>query len=191
MRLRNSVDTYGAVPRTLHWLTVILVALAWGLGTFEDVLPKGPARAAGLFVHISAGLAILSVLVVRLVWRLGDPPPLHEPTALGVWLDRAGRLVHIALYALLVAAPVTGIVLQFARGNALPLLGLAEIPSPWGADRAFAGSVKDVHEILAHTLVALAGLHAAAALVHHWVLHDRTLMRMLPRASGGQQNARM
>ena len=129
---------------------------------------------------ISAGVAILAVLVARLLWRLADPPPLPEPTVLGVWLDWAGRLAHYALYALLIAAPVAGIVVQFARGDALPLFGLFEVPSPWAADRAFARSVKDVHEVLANALVILASFHAAAALVHHWVFRDRTLVRMLP-----------
>jgi cytochrome b561 len=150
------------------------------LGTFDDALPKGSARAAGLFVHISAGVAILAVLAVRLLWRLADPPPPAEATVLGVWLDRAGQLTHYALYALLIAAPVAGIVLQFARGDALPLFGLSEIPSPWIADRAFARSVKEVHEVLANALAIAACLHAAAALVHHWVFRDRTLVRMLP-----------
>ena len=180
MRFRNSPDGYGAIPQTLHWLTVGLVVLAWVLGTFDDALPKGAARTTGLFVHISAGLAILAVLVARLLWRLADPPPSPEPSVLGVWLARAGQFAHYALYALLIAAPVAGIVLQFARGDALPLFGLSEIPSPWPADRAFARSVKEAHEVLANALVILACLHAAAALVHHWVFRDRTLVRMLP-----------
>ena len=182
MRFRNSAEGYGAIPQSLHWFTVILVAIAWALGTFDDVLPKGPARAAGLFVHILAGLAILAALVARVLWRMVDPPPPSESTKLGVWVDRAGQLAHYALYALLIAVPIAGIVLQFARGDALPLFGLAEIPSPWVADRAYARSVKEVHEVLANALVILAAFHAAAALVHHWVFRDRTLVRMLPGA---------
>jgi len=180
MRFRNSADGYGAIPQSLHWFTVALVAIAWALGTFDDLLPKGPARAAGLFVHIFAGLAILAALVARVLWRMVDPPPPSEPTMLGVWVDRAGQLAHYALYALLVAVPIAGIVLQFARGDALPLFGLSEIPSPWVADRAYARSVKEIHEVLANALVILAALHAVAALVHHWVFRDRTLVRMLP-----------
>ena len=97
-------------------------------------------------------------------------------------MDPAARIAHYTLYALLVAAPVAGIVLQFARGDALPLFGLAEIASPWLKDRAFARSVKEVHEILSHALVILAAFHAAAALIHHWIFRDRTLVRMLPRS---------
>jgi len=180
MRLRNSADGYGLVPQVLHWLTVGLVLAAWILGSLDDELPKGAARGIGLLVHESAGLAILAILVLRLLWRIADPPPPPEPTVLGEWLDRAGRLAHYALYALLIAAPVAGIVLQFARGEPLQLFGLAEITSPWSANRAFARTVKEVHEVLANGLVIFAGFHAAAALVHHWVFRDRTLVRMLP-----------
>jgi cytochrome b561 len=183
MRLRSSVEGYGALSQMMHWITVVLVILAWLLGQFDDVFPKGAARAAGLFVHISAGLAVIGILVMRLFWRFADPPPPIEHTILGAWLDRAGQLAHYLLYALLVAVPISGIVLQFARGDALPLFGLAEIASPWVRDRAFARSVKEIHEVTANALIVLAALHAAAALLHHWVLRDRTLVRMLPRRS--------
>jgi cytochrome b561 len=180
MKLRNSSQGYGAIAQCAHWSTVILVLVAWALGTFDDALPKGAARAAGLFIHISAGLLILAALTVRLLWRAVDPPPPSEPTIFGAWADRAGRLAHYALYALLVLVPVSGIVLQFARGDSLPLFGIAEIATSWTRDRAFAHSIKEVHETLANALVLLAVLHAGAAMIHHWILRDRTLARMLP-----------
>ena len=187
MQLFNSTKDYGAIPQALHWLTVILVALAWALGTFDDALPKGGPRDSGLFVHISAGIAILSLLVARVAWRAVDPAPPPEATEFGAWMgkwmDHAARIAHFSLYVLLVAVPVVGVVLQFARGDALPLFGLSEIPSPWLKDRAFAHNVKEVHEILAHALVVLAAFHAAAALIHHWVFRDRTLVRMLPHSN--------
>ena len=183
MQVFNSSQRYGAVVQFLHWSTAVFVVIAWLLGTFGDDLPKGVARNAGLFIHISAGLAILAVVAVRILWRLIDPPPQPEATPFGVWLDRAGRFAHVALYVLLVAVPVIGIVTQFARGQPLPLFGLAEIASPWPADRAFAHSVKEVHEFLANALAAVAAVHAGAALLHHWVFRDRTLKRMLPGAA--------
>ncbi len=149
-------------------------------GQFDDIFPKGAARTASLFVHITAGLAVIGLLIMRLLWRLVDSPPPIEQTAFGVWLDRAGRLVHYVLYTLLIAAPISGIVLQFAHGDSLPLFGLTEIASPWAADRAFARSVKEVHEVMANALVILAAFHAVTALLHHWVFRDRTLVRMLP-----------
>jgi cytochrome b561 len=181
MQFRNSQDHYGLVALSFHWLTVALVIVAWMLGTFDDVFPRGAARATGLFVHITAGVAILMLLLGRAAWRVGDPPPPVEPSVLGAWGERAGQVAHYALYVLLAAVSIAGIVVQFARGNALPVFGLFKIASPWAADRAFARSVKEIHEVLANTLVMLAVLHAAAALAHHWVFRDRTLARMLPR----------
>jgi cytochrome b561 len=180
MRYRNSPHGYGAIPQFLHWMTAGLVLIAWATGTFDDALPKGAARAAGTFIHVTAGLTILIALILRLLWRAADPPPPTEPTVLGKWLDRAGALAHYALYALLIGVVVAGIVLQFARGNALSVFGLFEIPSPWPANRAFSRSVKDIHELFANGLMFLAGFHAIAALVHHWLFRDRTLVRMLP-----------
>jgi cytochrome b561 len=186
--MTNPIHRYGLAPRFLHWLTVILVIVAWTLGTFGDDLPKGAARDAGLFVHISAGLVILIALIMRLAWRAVEPPPPVESNEFGRWLgafaDPAARLAHYTLYALLIAVPIAGIVAQFARGNALPLFGIAEIASPWLRDRAFAHSVTEIHEILANALVIVAIFHAAAALVHHFVFRDNTLFRMLPGDKG-------
>ncbi len=180
MLIYNSSKGYGAIPQAIHWLTVILVVVAWILGLFGDDLPKGAPRAAGWLVHVYAGLAVITLLVVRLAWNLFNPPPSAGPTTLGIWSVRLGRAAHYLLYALLIAVPVAGIVLQFARGDPIPIFGLAEIASPWVKDRAFSGNVKEVHEVLAHTLVIVAGFHAAAALFHHLVLRDRTLAKMLP-----------
>jgi cytochrome b561 len=182
VRWRNSAEGFGAVPQMTHWITVALVILAWFLGQFDDIFPKGMARAAALFVHISAGLLVIGILMLRLLWRLVDPPPPIERTVLGAWVDRAAILTHYALYALLVAVPISGITLQFARGNPLPIFALTEIASPWAADRIFARSVKEIHEVAAYALIIVATFHAAAALFHHWILRDRTLARMLPRA---------
>lgn len=175
---------YGPVAKTLHWATVAFVIVAWTLGTFGDELSKGPARDSGLLVHIWIGLAILVIAFVRIPWRIANPPPKAPPTEFGKWLvewtDPVSRVMHYVLYGLLVLVPVFGIALQFARGDSLPLFGLAEIPSPWLADKAFAHSVKEVHEVLANLLVILAAFHMAAALLHHIVFDDNTLRRMLP-----------
>jgi cytochrome b561 len=150
MQLRNSTRGYGAVSLSLHWLTVGLVVVAWLLGTFGDELPRGATRSAGLLVHIWAGLAILILVALRINWRLFDPPPPFEASWFGQWLDLAARLTHLALYGLLIAVPVVGVLVQFARGDALPIFGIVDIASPWVRDRAFAKSLKEVHETLAN-----------------------------------------
>ena len=183
MQVRNSSVRYGAVAKVFHWLTVALVIVGWLLGQFGDDLPR-EMHGAALFTHISAGMTVLLLLVARLGWRFLDPPPPPEKTAFGGFAEIGARVVHVALYALLVALPVMGVLVQFARGNALPAFGLFEVASPWVRDRAFARSLLGIHELLANTLVIIAALHGAAALVHHFVLGDRTLRRMLPGTAG-------
>jgi cytochrome b561 len=162
----NSASQYGAVAVAVHWLTVALVGLAWLLGNFGDDLPRGAPRSISRFIHISAGLAILGLLVLRIQWRVfGRPPPL-ETTPLGSWLSVAAKLTHLALYALLTMTPLVGIV-QFARGDALPIFGIVEIASPWIRDRAFAGAINKIHQTLANVPMIAAALHAAAALAHY------------------------
>ncbi len=180
MHIRNSSEGYGAIPMGLHWATVALVLAAWLLGQFGDALPRGAARDTGLFVHISLGLAVVALVVARLFWRLSDPPPAPEQSPFGALGEWAAKAVHYVIYVLLIAIPVAGIAAQFARGHALPVFGLFEIASPWAADRTFAHNVTEVHETLANALMVLVGLHAAAALAHHYILRDRTMLRMLP-----------
>jgi cytochrome b561 len=180
MRLRNSTQAYGIIAMTLHWVVAALVVIAWLLGTFGDEFPKGSARSAALSVHISTGLALVALMIIRLLWRIGDPPPRPETTKLGRWADWAGVAMHYALYVLIAGVIVLGIAAQFARGDALPIFGWFEIGSPWAADRQFAHTVKEIHEATANALMILVAIHAAAALFHHWILRDRTLLRMLP-----------
>ncbi|HLZ01054.1 MAG TPA: cytochrome b [Bradyrhizobium sp.] len=177
-------DDYGPVAKTLHWITVLLVVIAWTLGMFGEEFSEESAQQSGLLTHIWIGLAILVIAVVRIPWRIANPPPKIVHTEFGRWLvewtDPASRLMHYLLYGLLVVVPAFGISLQFAQGHSLPLFGLSEIPSPWLADKAFAHSIKEVHEVLANVLVIQAVFHMTAALVHHFVFGDNTLRRMLP-----------
>jgi len=182
MQVRNSPAQYGAVPKAFHWATVLLVIAGWLLGQFGDDLPHG-MHAVGLVVHISIGMAIFALLVARLIWRFVDPPPPAEKTALGTIGELGAKVVHFAIYALLLAIPTMGILVQFARGHALPIFGIFEIASPWVRDREFSRSMLGLHEFLANTLMLLALVHAGAALTHHFVLRDRTLHRMLPGAA--------
>ncbi len=69
MQLANSQARYGIVPQTIHWLTALFVVMAWLLGQFGDDLPEGAARARGLFTHMTLGLWVIALLLVRVAWR--------------------------------------------------------------------------------------------------------------------------
>jgi cytochrome b561 len=182
MQLANSKTGYGAVPQALHWLTATCVIVAWLLGQFHAVFPKGPPLALALWTHFTLGECVMLFLVARLIWRIADPPPPFLPTPFRRLLEIVSRVSHYTLYVLLVVVPFVGIIAQLKRGNTLPVFGL-EIASPWPADRATARTILGVHYYLANTLLILAGFHAAVALTHHYVFRDRTLARMLPGAT--------
>lgn len=177
----SDLASYGAGTRALHWSSALCVVLAWLLGVLGDELPRG-LRPGALFSHITLGLAVVLLALARLAWRLADRPPGALPAP--AWMGWTAGAMHGLLYGLMIAVPLVGIVLQFARGQALPLFGLGEIASPWPRDRTLARSEKEVHELLAHLTLLLASLHAAAALIHHLVLRDSTLRRMLPSRRG-------
>ncbi len=186
--MQNTPDGYGAVAKALHWLSAILILGGWLLGQTLDLFPKTMEEGLKL-AHMWSGLGVLTLLAARLAWRRSGPQPDPIPSALDPWLARAAAVGHLALYALLLAVPVAGIVLSFARGEPVSLFGLFEIASPWARDRAFARSAREVHELLANAIMFVAALHAAAALMHHYLLGDATLRRMLPRAFQGKGTA--
>jgi cytochrome b561 len=182
MQLANSPSRYGALPQLIHWLTALFVIAGWLLGTFMDDIPKGPPRAFGLLTHMTLGQCVFAFVIVRLIWRYTNPPPPPEQTRYGKLLEIGATLSHYALYALLLAVPILGVVVQLKRSNPLPIFGFGEFASPWPADRATARTILGIHEFCADALLILAGAHAVAALVHHYAFRDRTLVRMLPGA---------
>jgi len=177
MLIYNSSKGYGAIPQAVHWLTVILVAVASFRRRFAQ---RCATWCRAICTHIRRTRCYYAACRSRGL-ESGRPTATRRT-------DNAWRLVRPfgegdSLPALCSAdaVPVAGVVLQFARGDAIPVFGLVEIASPWLKDRAFSKNVEEVHEVLAHTLMVVAGFHVAAALIHHWVLRDRTLRRMLPR----------
>ena len=178
MSMRNTEAGYGTPARFLHWASALAVVSAFALGQLGEEFGK-TNEAALVFAHIQAGFAVLAMLAIRLIWRHLDPPPAAIPAPLGRWSARAATLGHWALYALLLAVPLAGLATLFARGQPLNVAGLIEFASPWLRDRAFARTTKEIHEILSNALMALAALHALAALAHHYVWKDATLRRML------------
>lgn len=181
MRWRNSQQDFGGIARAAHWASALFVLFAWLLGTFRGYFPRGEARDDSVAIHMALGLGVLTLVVFRLIWRALDPPPPAIVNArFDPWLGLAAKAGHVLLYALLIVTPILGIVLQFSRGLPLPVFGIFAIPTPWAFDRDFFSEIIGWHQLAANTLGVVAILHAAAALIHHWLLRDRTLARMAP-----------
>lgn len=176
--------TYASSQKAIHWTVFLLVIGLYGLTYVVDLFPRGdPSRDLVWWFHISFGLLLFVLVILRAGLRLtrGAPGLPSEMTQLERWM---AKLTHLALYALLVAIPVLGILLTWYRGDALSFFGLFTIPAPFSPDRTTAGIIKELHSLCANLILILAGLHAVAALWHHFIRRDDILKRMLPGTLG-------
>ena len=181
MRLLNDRRSYGAAAIALHWLSAAVIAGMFGLGYWMVDLDYYSAwynRAPD--IHKSVGILFIFVYLVRVVLRLATPAPApaRDP---GGWDAIASRVVHRLFYVLIACLVCAGYLISTADGRPVSVFGWFEVPAtitsiPDQEDRA-----GEIHWYLALTIVILAGLHAAAALKHHFVDRDETLSRMLGR----------
>lgn len=168
---------YDAVAITLHWLTVFLVLANLGLALLWEDQAR-PVRHLMQAVHMSFGALLTVVVLTRIVWRL--IPGHQTPPAAAGWMELASKLVHYLLYALLIASAMLGFTLRWSGDEDMVVFGLL-IPPPFPPfPRPVHHLVGEAHEWIGWSIVVLAGVHAAAALYHHYVLKDRVLGRMLP-----------
>ncbi len=174
--LRNTATRYGYAGQLLHWLVVagIIASYFTAEGSESD-------NDALMALHRSLGVTILALAVLRVAWRLLDRSP-DFPAAMARWQRTAARGAHAILYALLFALPLTGWLLSSVEGDPVVLFGWLTLPPlPSGADEDL---LEEVHEALFNVLLAVAVLHAAAALKHHFWDRDGVLRSMLPGRGG-------
>jgi cytochrome b561 len=170
---------YGSVAQGFHWLTAILVAMAY------LVSPGGSEQrvysiASDLMrhTHETTGILIFAIVLARILWRTIDAAP--EAPPMEAWMKFSAKLIHFALYALLVALPLTAIVGAWLEGHPLTLLGAGDFGPMLPQSHDVGQAVSYVHTILGNVIIWAAGLHAVAALFHHFVLRDNVLTSMLP-----------
>ena len=175
--LMNSHEQYGVITRLLHWIVFILVAGMLLGGVLLTILPAGSLRSVVVSGHKSAGAAILFLMLMRLAWRSFNPNP--QPLGANPLVNYLAHLLHIMLYILLILQPLSGILMSQAYGYPVTVFGLFTLPPLIWQSPSWGSFFGDVHAVNARILVIAIGLHAAAALKHHYLDGDRTLLRML------------
>lgn len=158
----------------LHWITVGLIVVLWSLGMTADSFPRGPLRGAAWSVHVVLGFAVAFVLITRIAWRAQYGRAL--PPADAGALHMIAKTTHYTLYVLLAVVTITGIANASYRGTSL--FGIWSVPRFGAGVAATRRSINEWHELAANLMMLVALLHAAAALVHHYVWRDRLLDRM-------------
>jgi len=176
MIMRNTVTGYGLVSRLLHWLMALAIVAMFGLGIWMVGLDYyNPYYHSAPDLHKAVGILLLIALAVRFGWRLANVKPSNR--SLTRLEQVASEVVHWGFYPLLLALMVSGYLMSTADGRPIDVFGLFSVPSP-GENKGLEDAAGLAHEILAYVVMALATLHAAAALKHHVVDRDHTLARM-------------
>ena len=179
--LRNTKDAYGLVTLTLHWTVAPVVIGLFLLGLWMvDLDYYDPWRKAAPEIHKAVGVLLFSTLILRVMWRWISPPP-QPLQSQPAWQRRAATTTHALLYLLLFAVMTAGYLISTADGRSIDVFGWFEVPATVSGLSDQADVAGDVHFALAVALISLAGIHALAALKHHFFDRDRTLWRMLGR----------
>jgi superoxide oxidase len=179
MGWRNSNERYGSLSIGLHWIMLALIAAVYALMELRGIFPRGSeGRDTMKALHYMLGLSVLFLALLRLALAVSSPSPRIRPDPPAVQKAIA-KLMHGALYALMIGMPVLGWLILSSEGDQIPFFGL-HLPALIGPNEAFKEPLEEIHETFGNVGYFLIGLHAAAALFHHHFVHDDTLKRMLP-----------
>jgi cytochrome b561 len=179
----NDPTRYTRTAVALHWLLALAIVCTFTLGVYMHELPESTGRDRLYHWHRSAGVSILALSALRLLWRLAHRPP--TDVAMPAWQTRAAHIVHRLLYLLFFAVPLSGWAHSSAGGHSVMLFSAWALPDFVPVHKGLAGALKEVHEVLASLLGLLVIGHVAAALKHHWFDRDGLLARMAWRRPTG------
>ncbi|MFM0140775.1 cytochrome b [Caballeronia grimmiae] len=169
--------SYDAVSIALHWLTVVLVLLQFALSQIWGFTPR-PTRHLLIVAHMSFGILLSAVILVRILWRVSAR---HQaPVASAGRVELAAKAVHYLLYALLVSEAVLGFVLRWSGNESMSFFGFEIAPPFAPLTKAAHHNIGQAHEFIGWGIIVTAAAHAGAALFHHFIVRDAVLLRMLP-----------
>ncbi|ORM65490.1 cytochrome B [Pantoea rodasii] len=175
---------YDAFSLTLHWITAFSVIFLFASAHIWEQLEKGTPLRKGLQAwHISFGILLAVVMVVRPLWRLYSQRQTHlamAPAENSTSMRIMAHAVHGLLYLLLFTQVALGFLFRWSQQEPFSFFGLFDVPAFIHVDTALRHTLAGLHNNVAWALIILAGAHALAALFHHYVLRDNVLRRMLP-----------
>jgi cytochrome b561 len=186
MKQLQTTTHYDPLSRAFHWLTAIVVTIAFVLGPehFGRLMRDGldPATRSDIVWHESLGATVFLLTLLRLVWVAVRPAaPRFEMAA---WMHGLSKLAHLALWVLMLALPISAMLALGSEAHPLTLLGgvrVDQMPMIANSPLAKLADWGELHGLLGDAIMALAGLHAVAAIYHHVALKDGVLASMLPK----------
>jgi len=172
---------YTRTAISLHWLVALGLFGAFGLGLYMTDLPLSPYKLKLYSWHKWAGVSLFLLVLFRLGWRLGHPPP-PLPMSMPAILRVIAHLTHALLYVLMIAIPLSGWLMSSAKGFQTVWFGLLPLPDLVAKNAELGDQLQWLHMTLNYALAALVLAHIGAALKHRFIDRDDILSRMLPSA---------
>lgn len=170
---------YNRTAVLLHWLIAAFIVATFALGVvMVDIPGLTPTKLKYFSWHKWLGVTVLALVALRLLWRLWKRPP--SPVPMPVWQQRASQVVHLLLYLLMFAVPLSGYFYSLAAGVPVVYFGVLPLPELIGPDPALKASLKNLHLFLVYTMLAFVIIHVLAVLKHQLLDRDGLLRRMLP-----------
>jgi cytochrome b561 len=177
MALGNSYNEYGSLAKWLHWLVAIGIFALLYLGLEQSDMERGADRDAIRALHGSIALLGLTLMTVRIAWRIVNEVPAH-PEGMPGWQRAAATLVHWGIYISVYAQLFAGTLIVATGGKPLPFFGLFSIPLPVAENRDNHEFWEEVHEFNWKIIAVLLVLHVLAALYNHFIAKNDVLKRM-------------
>lgn len=187
MPLRSTEQGWGALVRAFHWLIALLIVAQGAIGLTMVQMGLTPAKVRVFALHKSIGMTILALVLLRIAWRLTEKRP-ADPPAMPGWQRRAAHALHLALYVLILAIPLSGWWFNSTANAPLVWFDWFKLPSLTGGfDPVWKPRALLLHQTLFWILAGLLVVHVGAALWHHFRERDEVLRRMIagPRRQGG------
>ncbi len=169
---------YGTTAKTFHWVIVALIAVQLPLGWLMPDIRRGMSPGSAMSLHISIGITILILIVLRFLWRLTHP--VAPESYLPAWHRVSSEGVHWLLYLVVLLTTLTGWMFESARGWSISLYGVLPLPRLVEEGSPTGRAIGELHSTMVWVLVTLVAIHVLAALVHLFVYKDRVMHRMLP-----------
>jgi cytochrome b561 len=165
----NSAAAFGLVSRYAHWIIAVLILALIPMGMFMSILPaNSPDRGSFVAAHQTMGLLVLIFVVLRMAWLLRSPPAAFS-SDLKLWERRLGHAVHVTLYGLILAFPLTGLFEMMCRGETVQFFGQA-IPAFCTPNLEWSSVLAILHDrILPLIFYGTIFAHLGAVLKHHFV----------------------
>jgi cytochrome b561 len=170
---------YGTTAKVFHWLIVALLLVQYPIGWLMPGIHGGMTPGAAMTFHVSFGMLLLVLIVLRFGWRLTHP--VAPESSLPRWQRLSSEAAHRLLYALVFATTVTGWLVASLRGWSISFFYLTPMPMLASANTAAVRAIDGLHQAAEWGLLVMIGIHVAAALAHIFVYRDRIMQRMLPQ----------